>query len=269
MRVLFWSDVFWPAIGGTEVLSLRLIRALQERGHEFLVVSSNTGTDLPAHDEYDGLPIRRFRFWDAIATMRPEKLLEVRQAIARLRREFAPDLVHVAFIAPGVFFEMQTRAAHSSPALVTMQQPLSTFRQAGPARLLRDALHSADWIAYCSGAARQEVESMVQGVADRGSVIRNALEAPPEPPGPAPVGAPRVVCVGRLDEVKGFDLALEAFAKVAGRNASAELVMIGDGPLRETLEAQAAALGIAGRTSFRGWVTPAEVPRKSPRRPWS
>ena len=31
MRVLFWSELFWPCIGGAEVFATKLILALQER----------------------------------------------------------------------------------------------------------------------------------------------------------------------------------------------------------------------------------------------
>lgn len=58
------------------------------------------------------------------------------------------------------------------------------------------------------------------------------------------VGQPPVIMgVGRLGQVKGFDVLLEAFARVR-RRRPCRLVILGEGRLRGELEAQAAKLGI-------------------------
>lgn len=67
------------------------------------------------------------------------------------------------------------------------------------------------------------------------------------------VGALRIVACGRLTEVKDYPTLLEAFARVI-RSRDAYLDIVGDGPLRATLEAQARELGISERTTFHGFV---------------
>ena len=57
--------------------------------------------------------------------------------------------------------------------------------------------------------------------------------------------AKRVLFVGRLVEKKGATYLLQAFARVRMRVPDAELVIVGDGPLRAQLEQQAVDLGIA------------------------
>jgi glycosyltransferase involved in cell wall biosynthesis len=260
VRVLFWSDPFWPTIGGTEVISLRLIEALRVRGHEFLVIASNAGLELPAEESYNGIPIRRFPFWTALAAKAPDQLLEVRREVGRLRREFQPDLVHVAFIAPGVIFQLQTAHIHPAPLLVTMQQHISPFQNRGAAGLLTSVLRAADWIVACSEATRGDVETMAPEVASRCSVIRNALEPAALAPSRLPASPPRVLCLGRLAPQKGFDLALPAYASIARRFPGVRLEIAGDGPQRSELEALAASLGIRDRVDFLGWVAPQAVP---------
>jgi colanic acid/amylovoran biosynthesis glycosyltransferase len=66
----------------------------------------------------------------------------------------------------------------------------------------------------------------------------------PHVPVPA---APRLVCVGRLCEQKGQLLLVEAAARLAREGVDFELVLVGDGELREAIEEQVAANGLEGR----------------------
>ena len=58
--------------------------------------------------------------------------------------------------------------------------------------------------------------------------------------------------VARFDPVKGLDVLLDAFARVAPALPRAMLVLIGDGPWAGRLRASAAALGLQGRVVFAG-----------------
>ncbi len=65
-----------------------------------------------------------------------------------------------------------------------------------------------------------------------------------------------ILHVARLVQVKGTLHLLRAFARLGGE---AELVIIGDGPLRRSLSAEAVALGIQARVRFLGALPQAEV----------
>jgi sugar transferase (PEP-CTERM/EpsH1 system associated) len=65
-------------------------------------------------------------------------------------------------------------------------------------------------------------------------------------------GAFVIGIVGRLDPVKDHLTLLTAFAPVAQQNQAARLLIVGDGPERERIEAHAAALAIAGQTLLLG-----------------
>ena len=60
---------------------------------------------------------------------------------------------------------------------------------------------------------------------------------------------PLIVALGRLHENKAFDVLLKAMARLPNAN----LWLVGDGPLRQTLEAQAEKLAIKPRVRFLGW----------------
>jgi glycosyltransferase involved in cell wall biosynthesis len=63
----------------------------------------------------------------------------------------------------------------------------------------------------------------------------------------------RVLFVGRLTAVKGVPLLIEAVASVRKEHPDVRLTIIGDGPDRTALEAQAAALGISRIVTFAGY----------------
>jgi len=75
-------------------------------------------------------------------------------------------------------------------------------------------------------------------------------------------GQTLICAIGRLSKQKGFDCLLNAVAKL--ENKSVDLVILGEGPLRAELEAQAEDLGIRERVHMPGFVqNPINVLEKS------
>lgn len=71
----------------------------------------------------------------------------------------------------------------------------------------------------------------------------------------APLGSPPVVItVGRLDAEKNPLLLADVLAALVAQGTEARLVVVGDGPLREALEARLAELGVADRADVKGYV---------------
>src|SRR4029077_3638536 len=74
-------------------------------------------------------------------------------------------------------------------------------------------------------------------------VDRGFLEGPPTPP---PARA-RLVCVGRLCEDKGQLLLVEAAARLAREGLDFEIVFVGDGALRPSMEEMIRTQGLGGK----------------------
>jgi len=100
----------------------------------------------------------------------------------------------------------------------------------------------------------ESVARWARGFCRRVHVIPNAVEpgACWATPG-AEEGPRRLLAIGRLERVKGFDLLVDAFARVAARHPDWSLVVLGDGPERSALEAQARRAGLAHRFELPGW----------------
>jgi GalNAc-alpha-(1->4)-GalNAc-alpha-(1->3)-diNAcBac-PP-undecaprenol alpha-1,4-N-acetyl-D-galactosaminyltransferase len=83
------------------------------------------------------------------------------------------------------------------------------------------------------------------------AVILNAVENVPQ----ELFGKDRrheIVAVGRLVELKGYDLLIDAFAKISSRHLDWRLVIYGEGPFRPGLEKKIRLLGLKDKVSLPG-----------------
>ncbi len=70
---------------------------------------------------------------------------------------------------------------------------------------------------------------------------------------------PHFVTVGRLSSEKGQLLLIDAFASLADQNFRASLTIIGDGPLRSTLQSRIDSLNLQEQVKISGWTSSAEI----------
>jgi len=256
MRILFWSYVFLPKIGGVEVHAGKLLPALKSRGYEFLVITTKSDPDEPNVSLYQGIPIHRFPFWDYANYTNINALAGIRQKIINLKRAFSPDLVHINAVDIGNWFHTLTANVSRAPLLVTLHGEWMPLHNGVVEGTLRDA----DWVTGCSQAILDKGRQLAPEISCRSSVIYNGLEPSMHPPKPLPLDEPRLLCLGRLSPEKGFDLAIEAFDSVLRRFPNARLVISGDGASRLELERMVAQKKLGQSVDFLGWVKPENVP---------
>jgi len=255
MRILFWTGTFWPNIGGVEILAAKFLLALRCRGYEFVIVVPQGGPPCrPEEDNYRGMPIYRLPFSGAMTSI--DRLTELREQVIQLKRTFRPDLIHINAVGPAIFFHQMTRNAHAAPVLVTLHGAWESQADALVERTLRDA----NWVAGCCSAIVDKARRLAGAIASRSGVIHNGLETPARAPAALSFDVPRLLCLGRLDPKKGFDVAVRAFRFIVERFPKVRLVIAGGGPARSEVERQVASLGLSPVVDFLGWVAPQDVP---------
>ena len=129
-------------------------------------------------------------------------------------------------------------------------------------RVSRLVFQSADRVICISEHVREQVltgspstkTGLVYNGADPG-LFRPAAEAIPLPPS----GLQTIVSIGNLILIKGHDLLLRALAVLSEKHSSLSCDIVGDGPLRENLEALAKDLGVNDRVRFLGRQSRREV----------
>lgn len=133
------------------------------------------------------------------------------------------------------------------------RQPLAPKWQ----KMRQWAYQRADTVVSLTQATAQWLRESIPGVAV--AVIPNAVQWPLEIMEPVvdahkAAGRYRVLAVGRYHEVKGFDRLIEAFALLAPYFPDWDLVLVGEGPQRDALQAQIEHFELGDRVSLVGRV---------------
>jgi glycogen(starch) synthase len=260
MRVLLWSELFWPYLGGVEILAIKFVRAMQARGHEFAVITSHAELELSDEDQRSGARVWRLPFRAALAARDLGGLQRVRRRVLELTRAFDPDLIHLYALGSSAVFVPQARGNPPRPLVLTLHGEILRESAGGQDTVLEKILRTASWTAGVSMAVQQRAHRLSPELVGRSSVVYNALDVPPLRPGPLPRAEPRLLCLGRLVSDKGFDLAVTALAALLPRFPHARLLVAGDGPVRLALARQSTDLGVSEAVDFLGWIAPERVP---------
>jgi glycosyltransferase involved in cell wall biosynthesis len=196
--------------------------------------------------------------------------------LTRLFKAERPEIVHTHSSKAGILGRMAARRAgipviiHSihGPPFYTRQNPLANwaFRMAEKSvagctsRFISVADAMTDQFVAAGIAPREkfvtiysgmEVEPFLRadGARDR---VRAELNIPPDD---IVIGK-----IARLFHLKGHEDVLRAFPAVLKRHPNARLLFVGNGILRESLEALARQLGIHDRVTFAGLVPTQRIP---------
>jgi len=257
MRILYFVERFWPYIGGVEVLSARILPELARRGFEITVVTTRDGNELPERDRFEGLDVWRFPMVDAVRENDVEAVFEIRSQLIALRRELRPDLVHMVFTGAGIYFPVSTARAHPAPTLLSFH---GHFLRAELPRfaVLRQAIEISNWLTACSSSVLDDLRSLDVGIESRSEAILNGLDSTFDP-SPLRLDPPLFLCAARLVPEKGIDIAAEALALVRREFPAARLMIAGEGPVREVVEARLAELELLDAVEFLGPRSPDDI----------
>ncbi len=132
--------------------------------------------------------------------------------------------------------------------------------------LLARKISSACFTRVISLAGATQVKALVPGAAP--TVIHMGIDLPPAPTPPPADGPERIACIATLVPVKNHAGLLDAF-KLGLSDHDVTLDLVGDGPLREQLQAHAARLGLASRVRFLGTLDHGEVVRRLRSHEWA
>ncbi len=276
MRILFATD--WGGEGGgVETYVTLLMRGLEAAGDEVRLLTSSVGSGATVAD-YVAPGSRSPVLQSVLQIANPAAARAMRRAVA----DFRPDVVHVTMfemhlspsvvaatgavptvlsilyykpICPNGLKLLPDDSLCTSPAGLVCWRggcfPLAHWLRDRPryARI-RHEVHRAAAVVTCSGW-------MQHALADAG-IESSWSPMPIAPPSAtfrrAPARDPLFVFTGRLAREKGVETLLHAVSRASAQVQGIRLRVVGDGPLRPSLEGLAAALGLGDGVEFTGWL---------------
>lgn len=256
-----------PTTEGVPRCVVALVRHQVARGHRVTVVSPTDGWLATEAVEAGA----RHVAWAAGRSPGPTVPDEVRR-LRRVLRDLDHDLLHLHSAKAGLAGRLAVRGA-----VPTVFQPhawsfLAVQGALRHATLLweRLALRWAHRVVCVSETERRQAEDAGVALGDRARVVPNSVDTDRFAPRDRAEARrrlgvtedrPLAVCVGRLSEQKGQDVLLRAWRTVRDRLPDADLALVGQGPWRERLEADAGE-GVAfvgNSTEPAGWYAAADV----------
>ena len=238
MRIALACPYAFDDPGGVQTHVREQADHLRERGHEVVVLAPVRGRGVLPGVRAVGRPVNiPYNASNAPIDPRPWSVRRVAAEFAA----FGPQIVHVHEpLTPST--SMWATFAAKVPVVATFHSGAERARLYDlSAPLLRIAARRIAIKIAVSETAAASARRRIGGyfeIVPNGTDVERFATAHPADLGPGT----KVLFVGRLDERKGFPVALEAFERLAADRPDLHLVVIGDGPDRASVSGLSADL---------------------------
>jgi len=256
--------LFAPLLGtgGTQRHLQQVLALLDRTRFEARVYTLRPGGEVEDELRASGVDVASLSIGSSLST--PHSVRAILRTARELRRARV-DIVHGYQWRPSLVGAIAGRLA-GVPLRLASKRSL-TGDDAQERLAWRRIARHVDTVIVNADALRVEGERL--GMRCRWRLVRNGVDterfevARASPEGRAALGLdpgrPVVGTVGRLEDRKGHDQFLQALRVMASANGTRRVprpqgLIVGDGPLRDTLVEQARTLGIADGTRFTGTV---------------
>ncbi len=278
MRIAYICQSYPPMISGAALVVWRLAEGMAARHHDVLVLAaSDQGYPYNQEAEDGWLRVARLHAWPNPFRVGQHFLVWPRRAIAHELRKHRPHLIHLHDYTSAGAAGLQVGRALKVPVVLTLHQLpwfLSAYLPNVPGlRALAETLawrHLRRFVPQCAAAISpsQMIADIVHThIGLRPTPLTNGVELLRFSPRPADhdeharllrkyeldPAAPIILHVGRIDAEKRVDLVLRAMAKVL-QTTPAQLLIAGDGTLREAMLRLSDTLNIRAACRFPGFV---------------
>jgi glycosyltransferase involved in cell wall biosynthesis len=252
MRILFGIKAMNNPGGGAERVLAAIASGFSERGHEVALLSF----DPPGGASYYPLRSDINRFELGIGdTTGPSNLITTARRISAMRsviQDYAPDLV-VGFMHSMFLPLALSLAGLRIPLIASEHIVYQHYADRGLQRGLLWLLLKQSAVMLC--VSEEARSSYPKSFHNRIEVVPNPVTIAIE--GRAHVLAPSrqrklLLSIGRLDSQKDHATLVNAFSRIAERHVDWDLRIVGEGPLRRSLEQEIARLGLETRVTLPG-----------------
>lgn len=267
------SNSYPPVLGGLQTAAHHLSKGLRCNRHEVLVVTNRYPRSLPKKEVLDGVPIRRLLFLKPNSHHLRQFRLDLFLAsfwfypatfveLERLMKRFRPDIVNIHYPLSQIPYVLSLRQRCQFCLVVSLHGDdilpwVHGKRDSVP---LRTILRQADAVTACSNWLLEQAATWEPAVRSKGVAIHNGIDrARFADQRSYTHHQPYFLAYGRLSYQKGFDLLLQAFARLASQYPKIDLILAGEGEEQSALLTLAQNAGLNGRVYFFGRAAPNEL----------
>lgn len=270
MRILITSDIFPPDVGGPATYVPKIADALVGRGHEVTVVTYSATRSHPADGDYAFTVVRVSLDppqWRRIprtvsAILRGGRNADVIYANGLVTESVWTNCVLRKPILAKVVGDLAWERARDKGWIQDDIDPFQTRRYERRVERLRWrrnwTYQHMDCVIVPSGYLKNMLVQYWAIPDRRVRVVYNSFELTGQELPPAAIDLPvkhKIITVCRLTGWKGVDGLIQVLPELPETG----LVIVGDGPLRGELSAQARDLGVEGRVRFVGTIPKEQV----------
>lgn len=272
LRIAVVTETYPPEVNGVALTLARIVEGLRQRNHDIQLVRPRQAGDASAAAGGDSAA--------PASTLPMEQVLTAGMPIPRyphlrmglpsgrfLKKLWSverPDIVHIATEGPLGWSALRVAAALQLPVssdfrtnfhsyskhygLGWLHRPIMAYLRKFHNRTRCTMVPTAALGAELERHGFRNLEVVARGVdlaqfdpARRSEALRQSWGVGPDDL--------VVACVGRLAAEKNLDLLLDSFDAIAANLPNARLLLVGDGPLRETLQQRCPTAIFAGQRS--------------------
>jgi glycosyltransferase involved in cell wall biosynthesis len=287
MRLLFITSEFPNPYEPTKAVFNQCLVGALAREHHVQVVSPISWVDecrarwrgaerlgSPRQRIVDGVEVHYPRYLYTPGLLRNHYGLffwhSARSAIQRALKSRQPDLVIGYWAHPDGDAALGAARLAGVPAVVMVggSDVLVLGQQAGRGRRIRDVLHAADAVIATSHDLKAKVVAL--GLRPRKvHVVHRGVDTDRFSPGDRsearrrlnlPVPPPIFLWAGRMVPVKGLDVLLQACGRLHAQAIRFHVCLVGDGPLRPSLERHIKEMGMSESFTLVGAIPHDQLP---------
>lgn len=271
MNLTLVLNLYLPSMGGVETAVNNLSKQFLKKGYAINIVTSKYPFYLKSQEFIDGINVYRLPFPSLIALYKPLFLLPINlivkialfpYTIYKMYRWFKRNRIeivnihYIGYYALTVLFTSYICKFKLVASLHGFNVCVLPFVSKRKSWIFRKVLERANYITACSESLLIDAQKRVPQIKEKCKVIPNGVnldefkhrEKYQHP-------NPYIFSLANFYDFKGLDILIMAFKEVSEKHSNVDLIIAGDGNLRENLKELAGLLGLKQKVIFLGCIS--------------
>lgn len=254
---------YFPLVGGVEELTKNLAKQFLEKGFKPIIITVRQPQNSPKYELFEGIAVYRFRFKNPARNLIslinflwffPGEMLR----LLWLLKSHKITVINIQCVSANGWYILLAKKILRL-RLVTSSQGERLMDATGVYRswwmnfVMKKILQNSDHVTGCAAYVVNDLKKHYNLKKIKSSVLYNGVNLN-EFNCHKKIKERYIFSTGRMAFVKGFDLLIEAFARIAKQFPAVNLKLAGDGPEKEKLIKLVEKYQLTDRVEFLGFI---------------